>query len=71
MEIAKGHNFNSSSGILVILKTVRGRMVSRGTSVGDVARARSLEEESGPFERLTKSKRVEHAQEREDLSTRI
>ena len=70
MEIARD-NFNSSCGIFVILKTVRGRMVSAGTGVGDVARARSLEEESGPFRRLTKSKHVEHAQEREDLFTRI
>ena len=71
MEIARDHNFNSSCGIFVILKIVRGRMVSAGTGVGDVARAHSLEEESGPFNRLTKSKHVEHAQEREDLFTRI
>ena len=56
---------------LVILRTVRYRMVSAGRSVGDVACARSGEEENGPFGRLTNSKHVEHAQEREDLFTRI
>ena len=71
MEIARDHNFNSSSGIFIILKTVRGRMVSTRTGVGNVAHARLLKEESGPFGRLTKSKHVEHAQEREGLFTRI
>ena len=71
MGIAKDYYFNSFRGIIVILKTVRGRIISAGTGVGDVARGCSLEEGSGPFGRLKKSKHVELAQEREDRFIRI
>ena len=71
MEIARDRNLNFSSGIFVILGTIRDRMVSAGRVWATWHMFTRRKKNRGPFGKLTNPEHVEQVHAREDFLSRI